>query len=173
MDLGKKLEEAVCATIKNYDGLRYAKDRGLAWSEDHREVNSEHASEIAELKATVAELKATVAAQGREQAAQGRELAQQKLRLVHLANNVLPYPATFLVLPVMPASGAKRSLLAWLTDPAAWLGKEMMVVFLCGRTLKRVQYGGEDGLRFTVPNEAGAKLGAFWEEFGPYIKVRA
>jgi hypothetical protein len=90
----------------------------------------------------------------------------------------LEYPTTFIVVPVLLASDAYRSLGEWLKAPGRWLNNETyMVVFLCGRTMRRVKYGDQEGLVFSVPMRAAAAAAgagaAFWKEYGAVIKFGA
>ena len=54
-----------------------------------------------------------------------------------------------------------------------------MIVFICGRTGRRVKYGKDDGLVFTVPREGKATAivkgvqiaSAFWGDYGAVMKM--
>ena len=92
-----------------------------------------------------------------------------------LANDKDKYPALFFLVPV--PTPEKKSLGDWLQAPNLLLNDELMVVFVCARTLRRVQYGDDDGFKFTVPKAAVAdvfsKAADFWGRFGPILKLSA
>ena len=48
-----------------------------------------------------------------------------------------------------------------------------MVVFVCGKTGKRVKYDGKDGLKFDMPTKMTANAMQFWTHYGPAIKMAA
>jgi hypothetical protein len=118
-----------------------------------------------------------------------------------MANDELQYPSTFIVLPVPSEAGGKRSLAGWFKTPDRWCNDtyvlnysfvspihidaiplsphRYMIVFICGRTGRRVKYGKDDGLVFTVPREGKAtaivkgvqKASAFWDDYGVVMKM--
>ena len=95
--------------------------------------------------------------------------------MLGLANNEHKYPAFFFVVPVDAPSNPSLSDL--LVAPDRLFNTELMIVFVCARSRRRVKYDGEDGLTFKVPKERVAKfLGTvsdFWKRFGPIIKLSA
>jgi len=95
--------------------------------------------------------------------------------MLGLANNEHKYPAFFFVVPVDAPSNPSLSDL--LVAPDRLFNTELMIVFVCARSGRRVKYDGEDGLTFKVPKERVAKfLGTvsdFWKRFGPIIKLSA
>lgn len=71
------------------------------------------------------------------------------------------------------ASNRWKKIRNALKNPKDWLKREIMVVFICARTLNKATYDGGDGLKFKVPTRwVGNALG-FWKKYGPIIRLAA
>ena len=89
-----------------------------------------------------------------------------------LAKNEVSIPSLFMILP-KPKEKSRGFLKSLLKKPDGWFNEELVVVFICAKTMRAATYDGDSGLSFRVPNDLARGAMGFWARYGPVREQKA